>query len=111
VLVHKRALFLLLSLASASGALCSGCGPFLYTVDSIGAGSAVAEAEQADAADRAPYEYYAALSYLEKAREESGEGHYDAAIRYAQRAHDLGNRALTRARAAGRESSSGGERE
>lgn len=88
--------------------LLPGCGPFIYTVDSIGAGSAVAQAETAGAADRAPYEYYAALSYLEKAREENGEGHYDAAIRYAQRAHDLGNRALRRAREAG---SAGGERE
>jgi hypothetical protein len=87
----------------ALAALVPGCGPFLYTVDSIGAGSAVAEAEEAHADERAPYEYYAALSYLEKAAEENGEGHYDAAIRYAQRAHDLGNRARDRARSAGGE--------
>ena len=76
-----------------------GCGPLIYTVDSIGAASVVAEAEEAHADERAPYEYYAALAYLEKAREENGEGHYDAAIRYAARARTFGGQARDRARA------------
>ena len=77
-----------------------GCGPLIYTVDSIGAASVVAEAEEAHADERAPYEYFAALAYLEKAREENGEGHYDAAIRYAARARTLGSQARDRARSA-----------
>ncbi len=84
-----------------------GCGPLIYTVDSIGAASVVAEAEEAHADERAPYEYFAALAYLEKAREENGEGHYDAAIRYAARARTLGSQARDRARSAPARASGG----
>ena len=92
----------LLALGAASlSALASGCGPVLYTANIISAGSTVAEAEEAHADLRAPYEFYAAREYLLKAREEASEGHYEAAVRYAGRAHELGQRARDRARAMG----------
>lgn len=83
------------------GAMVSGCGPVLYTANIISAGSAVAEAEEAHADDRAPYEFYGAREFLLKAREEASEGHYEAAIRYAGRAHELGEQARDRARSMG----------
>lgn len=42
----------------------------------------------------APYEYYAAHAYLEKAREEALEGGYEDAVRFARRAARLGQRAI-----------------
>src|SRR5688572_16227973 len=83
------------------GVAVSGCGPVLYTANIISAGSAVAEAEEAHADLRAPYEYYGAREFLLKAREEASEGHYEAAVRYAGRAHELGELARDRARALG----------
>jgi len=89
----------LLPLAFASLALAaSGCGPVWYTAEVISAGSIVAEAEHADAADHAAYEYWIAREYLEKAREEAGGGSYEDAIHYAQEAHRYGAEARDHAR-------------
>lgn len=71
----------------------SGCGATLYTVDVISAESVVAEAEQAGAAELAPYEYYAAREYLTEAHEEASEASYEDALRYAQAAGRLGREA------------------
>ena len=94
-------LFALAACAIGLAAPNTGCGPVLYTANVISAGSAVAEAEQAHADLRAPYEYYGAREFLLKAREEASEGHYEAAVRYAGRAHELGERARDRARSIG----------
>lgn len=83
--------------------LAPGCGPVLYTANVISAGSTVAEAEEAHADLRAPYEFYAAREYLLKAREEASEGHYEAAVRYAGHAVELAQRARDRARSMGAE--------
>ncbi len=99
--VRPSTLLLTAVCALGLGALTSGCGPVLYTANVISAGSAVAEAEEAHADLRAPYEFYGAREYLLKAREEASEGHYEAAVRYAGRAHELGERARDRARAIG----------
>lgn len=76
----------------------SGCGAVVYTADVISAGSVVAEAEQAGAADLAPYEFYAAQEYLAEAREEASEASYEDAIRYAQAAGRLAREAQSIAR-------------
>lgn len=99
--VTPLSLLAVLAVALAGVVALPGCGPVLYTANVISAGSAVAEAEEAHADLRSPYEYYAAREYLLKAREEAAEGHYEAAVRYAGRAHELGGRARDRARAIG----------
>lgn len=81
-------------------ALAPGCGPTLYTIDVFSASRTVERAAAAEAADRAPYEYYSARAYLEKAREEASEGHYQDALHYAHTAADFGNQALERSRQA-----------
>ena len=73
-----------LALLASSAA---GCGPTWYTAEIISASSIVAEAEHADAEDRAAYEYWISREYLQKAREEAGEASYEDAIHYAQEAH------------------------
>ncbi len=76
----------------------SGCGPTLYTFNVLSASSVVHEAEQSGAAERAPYEYWLAHEYLEKAAEEANEGHYFDATRFAERARehaDLARRSMS----------------
>ena len=41
----------------------------------------------------APFEYYSALEYLSKAREEVGYSDYQAALKYARQAREYANRA------------------
>lgn len=77
----------------AACALLPACGPSLYAFQSIPASSAVHSAEQAGAPEHAPYEYWSAHAYLEKAAEEANEGNYQDAIRFAERARALGNEA------------------
>lgn len=93
--------------ASVVAALCAllpACGPALYTFQSLPASAAVHQAEQAGAAEHSPYEYWTAREYLEKAAEENNEGNYQDAIRFAERAREMGELAqrqtAERARAA-----------
>jgi hypothetical protein len=94
----------LIWLSLSAAALASGCGPTLFTFNILPASSAVHQAAAAGAAEWAPYEYWSAHEYLEKAAEEANEGNYQDAIRFAERAKELGEQArdLTseRARAA-----------
>jgi hypothetical protein len=95
-------------------ALFPGCAPAMYTFNILPASSAVHSAEAAGAAEWAPYEYWTAQSYLDKAAEEANEGNYQDAIRFAERASEYGRQAqdLTaeRRRRAGREAAlAGGE--
>lgn len=71
-----------------------GCGPTLYVGTMIPASTAVHEAEQAGAAETAPYDYWLAQAYLEKAAEEANDGEYQDAIRLAEWARDHAERAL-----------------
>jgi hypothetical protein len=58
-----------------------GCGPVGYMQEVRGrAAEAVAEAKRAGAESAAPYEYTAAVAYLDKAREEGGQAEYQIAI-------------------------------
>lgn len=74
-------------------ALVSGCGPTLYTAKLIPAERTLEQAKQANAIDRAPYEYYFARANLEKAREEAAQGHYEDAIHFAELAEEYAMRA------------------
>jgi hypothetical protein len=76
--------------------LAAGCGPSLYTFEILPASSAVHSAEQAGAAEYAPYEYWSAHAYLEKAAEEANEGNYEDAVRFATRAREMGQLAEQR---------------
>ena len=81
-----KALFPVIAFACIAPAA-AGCGPVWYTAEIISAGSIVAEAEHADAAEHSAYEYWIAREYLAKAQEEAGGGSYEDAIHYAQEAH------------------------
>lgn len=60
-------------------------------------------AEQAGAAEHAPYEFWTAHEYLEKAAEEANEGNYQDAIRFAERAREMGELAQQQTSASMRE--------
>lgn len=77
----------------ASLSMLAACGPSFYTFNVIPASSAVEQARVANAAEHAPYEFFIAQSYLDKAREEAAEANYQDAIRFAERANELGTKA------------------
>ena len=75
----------LLPLTAAAGIL-TGCGP-IQTIAYIQQTKAELEgAESADAQTLAPYEYTAALAYLEKAREEHGHSEFTASTEFGEKA-------------------------
>lgn len=81
------------------------CGPAIYVFDIIPASSAVGQAEQAGAEEWAPYHYWLARLYLEKAAEEANEANYQDAIQLAERSREHAELAQQRAREARRASS------
>lgn len=91
-------------LVLAGAWLAMGCGPIGYTVTVLDATEAVEEARQAGAATTAPYEYYYAHAFLDKAREEAGEAEYQNSIELSDTARTFGQRARDLARRRGRES-------
>lgn len=76
----------------------TGCGAVLYTANVAPASSSVEQARLAEAETRAPYEYYLAQAYLEKAREEAAEANYQDAIRFAEASEQNATRAIELAR-------------
>lgn len=129
--MRGRKLLHTVSLLSLAGL---GCAPIEYTVVSVQASKAIAEAETAGAScteeqlDRlspvtrnkapdpgtalvsseeeteappefgeptcdAPYEYYSAVEYRKKAREEVSYSDYDAAVKYAREARVMAQKA------------------
>lgn len=80
------------------GAGAGGCGPGLYVIDILPASSVVHQADQAGAAEWSPYEYWTAREYLQKAAEEANEGNYQDAIRFAERAAEMGRLAQEQTR-------------
>lgn len=77
---------------------CLGCGPIQYTTNLIAAESAIEAARDDNARWHAPYEFYSAEAFLEKAREESAQGQYEDAVRFADAAVSYGQRASQLAR-------------
>lgn len=81
-----------------SWAVFAGCGPTLYAVHVMPAARAVQQAEEAGAAEHAPYEFYYAREHLEHARDEEGEASHQDAIRSAKIAEEYGIKARDLAR-------------
>ena len=79
--------------------LAPGCGPIEY-LNQVArkAAQAVAEAKKADAERWAPYEYWSAVEYLHKAREEGGYADYQVAIEFGKKAQDYAHQARDLAR-------------
>lgn len=77
-----------------------GCGPIRYTSRVTRTASReVDAAREAGAATLAPYWYTLAVEYLAKAREEAGEGDFEAATRLGDRAAAAARRASAQSRA------------
>ena len=71
-----------------------GCGNALYAVRVTRASAELARAEQLDAAQRAPYEYFYALEHLKKARSEAVEADFADAAALAETAYQFAERAI-----------------
>lgn len=87
-------------LALPALALLAGCGPIQSTAALIDADVAVESARAAGAPQTSAYEFAAAETYLQKAREVSGYAQYEAAIKFAAKARDLAGEARKNAIAA-----------
>jgi hypothetical protein len=75
-----------------------GCGPMIYSVNVMPAARVVHQAEEAGAAEHAPYEYHYARAHLEQARHDAGEAAYQDAIHNAKIAEEYGVKARDLAR-------------
>lgn len=84
----------MMSVLCLTALVASGCGPVLYTINVAPASSSVEQARLAEAPTRAPYEYYLAQAYLDKAREEAAEANYQDAMHFAELAEDNATRAI-----------------
>lgn len=71
-----------------------GCGHPLYIARAAQASAKLARAEQLDAAEKAPYEYYYALEHLREARSEALQAEYGDAVALLQVAFDYATRAV-----------------
>ena len=71
-----------------------GCGNTLYAISANGAASRVEEAKELSAEKFAPYEYYSAKAYLEKAQSEAAEADYGDATELADTAEEFADRAV-----------------
>ena len=90
-----------LACLSISAMVIVGCGPISAHGVIRDARVAVEAAEAAGAVDGAPYEYYSALAYLKKAREEEGYSDYQAAVDLANQAKVFADTARSKAEAGG----------
>lgn len=86
------------ALSGGLAALLSACGPFGY-ISKVSQKSvdAVQKAEQAQAETYAPYEYWAAKTYLERARVMMSYSEYERAFDYGSRAQQLAEAATRKA--------------
>ena len=75
-----------------------GCAPTLYTVHILPAARVVQQAEEAGAAELAPYEYHFANEHLRQARQEAGGAYYQDALGHAKIAEEYGEKTLDLAR-------------
>lgn len=86
------------ALVSLLAALLGGCGPMIYSVNVMPAARVVNQAEEAGAAEYAPYEFFYARAHLEQARHDAGEAAYQDAIHNAKVAEEYGLKARDLAR-------------
>ena len=104
--------------AEVAGAHCDAAGEQLKARSPVTAnaapspGTEIASTEEKPAGNdsvrgtpqcAAPYEYYSAVEYLHKAREEVGYSDYEAAVEYARKARELAREAAKIARGLSRE--------
>jgi hypothetical protein len=76
-----------------------GCGPIEYlTGVSSRAASALAQAKQDGAEQKAPYEYAKAAAYLHQARREAAHSYFQTAIDWGRRSEDCSRKATERAK-------------
>lgn len=78
-------------------AVMAGCGPVVSGVQIVRAGVEISAAETAGAKEQAPYEYTAAVEYLQKSREEHGYSDFAASREYADKAREFAIRAREKA--------------
>lgn len=69
------------------------CGPVQYSHHILRASAAMAEAEEADAEEEAPYEYWYADAHLKQARREVGYSDFQEAIKCARVAQEYATKA------------------
>lgn len=81
---------------------CTGCGSTLYSWQAGAAQQRLAEARELGAEELAPYEYYSAQAYLEKAESEAATADYGDAKQLAATSEDFSTRAIELSRAARR---------
>lgn len=74
-------------------ALAMSCGPVQYSHYIMQATGILAEAEEADAEEQAPYEFTYAREHLDQARREVGYSDYQEAVKCARIAHEYGEKA------------------
>jgi hypothetical protein len=76
-----------------------GCGPIQYLSRvSSRAASALAQAGQEGAEQKAPYEYAKAVEYYHKAREDAAHSDFQTALDWGRRSEDCSRKAIERAR-------------
>lgn len=75
---------------------CAGisCGPVQYSHHIMRATSALAEAEESEAEELAPYEFHYADEHLKQARREVGHSDFQAAVKCARVATEYGTKAV-----------------
>lgn len=73
---------------------CISCGPVHYSVHVLRASAALAQADEAEAAELAPYEFHYADEHLKQARREVGHSDFQAAAKCAKIASEYGNKAV-----------------
>ncbi len=86
----------------AALALLAACGPIRGGATLVDAAAELKAAETAQAADKAPYEYFAAEAYLHKAREDHSYANFQTAERFAKKSRDCARAARAIAEAATR---------
>ncbi len=69
------------------------CGPVQYSHFILRASAAMAEAEEADAEDEAPYEYWYADAHMKQARREVGYSDFQEAVKCAKTAQEYATKA------------------
>lgn len=72
----------------------TGCGPLWFAANMVEAEAHVDEAGAKNAQSHAPFEYYSAAEYLDKAQELAIDGYYEDAIRFARTSTEYARRAI-----------------
>ncbi|GAB4304005.1 MAG: hypothetical protein Kow0090_19590 [Myxococcota bacterium] len=75
----------------------SACGPGWSTISLADAREAVAEMDAAQAKDVAPYEYYSALLYLDRAQEKNAYAQFQTAAEFAEKSYKMAKEARKKA--------------